>query len=143
MLLRSLSSGARSGPRLMAVYRCGTGSPSLRFAPQAGLGSPLVLLRGQRLPALLAHADPHVAFHLVPDACRPAVGANKHYVRHIDRRFLLRDPALGPLPVLPETVFLTTRTCSTRTVPLSGNTRSTRPVLPRSEPVSTLTVSLR
>src|ERR1700729_3879333 len=52
-------------------------------------------------------------------------------------------PPLVRCPCLLETVFLTTRTCSTSTVPLSGKTRSTRPVLPRSEPVSTLTVSLR
>src|SRR5580693_4569914 len=52
-------------------------------------------------------------------------------------------PPLVRCPCLLETVFLTTRTCSTSTVPLSGNTRSTRPVLPRSEPDSTLTVSLR
>src|SRR5580692_7486773 len=46
-------------------------------------------------------------------------------------------------PVFDETVFLTTRTCSTSSVPLSGKTRSTRCVLPRSAPASTLTVSLR
>src|ERR1700722_13444394 len=52
-------------------------------------------------------------------------------------------PPLVRCPCLLETVFFTTRTCSTSTVPLSGKTRRTRPVLPRSEPVSTLTVSLR
>src|SRR3954453_21486302 len=45
--------------------------------------------------------------------------------------------------VLLEMVFLTTRTCSTSTVPWSGKTRSTRCTLPRSAPVSTLTISLR
>src|ERR1700757_3067626 len=52
-------------------------------------------------------------------------------------------PPLVRCPRLLETVFFTTRTCSTRTVPLSGNTRSTRPVLPRSEPVRIFTTSLR
>ena len=52
-------------------------------------------------------------------------------------------PPLVRCPDLLEIVFLTTRTCSTSTVPLSGKARSTRPVLPRSAPVSTLTVSLR
>src|SRR5580698_3018189 len=54
--------------------------------------------------------------------------------------------AMPPLVFLPDfelTVFLTTRTCSTSTRLLSGNTRSTRPRLPASEPESTSTVSLR
>src|ERR1700751_1838323 len=52
-------------------------------------------------------------------------------------------PPLVRCPRLLETVFLTTRTCSTSTVPLSGNTRSTRPDLPRSEPARIFTTSLR
>src|SRR5665213_3611831 len=52
-------------------------------------------------------------------------------------------PPLVRCPVLLDTVFLTTRTCSTSSVPLVGKTRRTRPVLPRSEPVGTFTVSLR
>src|SRR5262249_46283333 len=39
--------------------------------------------------------------------------------------------------------FFTIMTCSTRSVPLSGNTRSTRPCLPLSLPLNTFTVSLR
>src|SRR5581483_2322387 len=41
------------------------------------------------------------------------------------------------------TCFLTIMTCSTRTFPSSGNTRSTRPSLPLSRPLITFTVSLR
>src|SRR5437660_3802364 len=39
--------------------------------------------------------------------------------------------------------FFTIITCSTRTLPVSGNTRSTRPCLPLSRPLNTFTVSLR
>src|SRR5258708_699851 len=39
--------------------------------------------------------------------------------------------------------FFTIMTCSTRTLPLSGNTRSTRPCLPLSRPLNTFTMSLR
>src|SRR5581483_8875739 len=41
------------------------------------------------------------------------------------------------------TCFLTIMTCSTRTFPSSGNTRSTRPSLPLSRPLITFTVSLQ
>src|SRR5262245_7044079 len=41
------------------------------------------------------------------------------------------------------TFFFTIITCSTSTLPLPGNTRSTRPCLPLSRPVITFTVSLR
>ena len=58
--------------------------------------------------------------------------------------FLLGDAALDvPLRLWLETVFFTTRTCSTSTVPLSGNTRSTRPCLAAVGARETLTVSLR
>src|SRR5258707_1783134 len=41
------------------------------------------------------------------------------------------------------TFFFTIITCSTRTLPLPGKTRSTRPCLPLSRPVMIFTVSLR
>src|SRR6516162_2525750 len=44
---------------------------------------------------------------------------------------------------LGRTFFFTIMTCSTSTLPLEGNTRSTRPVLPLSRPLITFTWSLR
>src|SRR5438270_8695734 len=41
------------------------------------------------------------------------------------------------------TLFVTIMTCSTRTLLMPGNNRSTRPCLPLSRPVITFTVSLR
>src|SRR6266704_3735211 len=44
---------------------------------------------------------------------------------------------------LGRTFFFTIFTCSTRTLPVLGETRSTRPCLPASPPAITFTVSLR
>src|ERR1035438_864016 len=114
MSLCSLSSGTRSGPLLVrrALRTCwphGRDStlavllwllvndsllhpftPSLQF----------LLLRRQRLPALLADSDLGLALGLVAHPHRTAVRADQHHVRDVDRRFLFGNAALGPLSLL-------------------------------------------
>ena len=65
---------------------------------------------------------------LCPMRDRPAGRAHQHHVRDRDRAFLLGDAALDVLAAgFGRTCFFTIITCSTRTLPSSGNTRSTRP----------------
>src|SRR3989441_8611261 len=64
----------------------------------------------------------------------------------LESEMRLSCSAIPPLTLrcgLGRTCFLTIMTCSTRSLPSSGNTRRTRPSLPLSRPVITFTVSLR
>src|SRR5271166_225678 len=146
-MLCSLSSGARSSlnSRREAVYRCGRFSPhgrELCRSFRAGHSFHYFLV-GIVCPHFLqtrTFTSPSV---FDPTRAGPQLGQINATFETSMGDSCSAMPPLVRCPCLLETVFLTTRTCSTNTVPLSGKTRSTRPVLPRSEPLRTLTVSLR
>src|SRR5579863_493625 len=156
MFLRSLSS-ALGVDRPGDPYTVSEGPAGKTLRSRSGkiLGSKPAFLAGPDFYSppyfLVGSSEPHllqILARLVPSVLKPTLAVPQLGQTSTTFEMLIGDscsamPPLVRCPDLLETVFLTTRTCSTSTVPLSGNTRSTRPVLPLSEPASTFTTSLR
>jgi len=111
-------------PQLVSrgVYRCGRCWPhGCELCRSFCAGHSFHYFLVAALPALLANTNTLRRFGLRSHARKGAIGADQRDIRRRDGRFLLCDAALVRCPCLLETVFLTTRTCSTSTGPCQEN----------------------